>query len=128
MSPRRSTTALIHQNRRANADGTHVADSASNTALHRRLSATFAHKKIAANATRPQFAEHDVDTERLATDRAAFAKSLVFLTLFGLVSAIVLIYKYLLLAFVYVMARLHPAEFDRDSVIDALNEIEKESA
>ncbi len=62
-----------------------------------------------------------------AAKGAALAKSLVYLSLVVLVSAIALIYKYLLLALTYVMARLWPEEFDRDEVIDALTEVEKDS-
>ena len=59
---------------------------------------------------------------------AVLAKSLVYLPLLVLVSAIALIYKCLLLALTYVMARLYPEEFDRDAIIDALTEVENDSA
>ena len=125
----RSATALVRQNGRANADGTRVTDSPRSTGLQRRLRTSFAYKEKAAGATPPQLLnEHDVAfTERLTANRAAFAKSLLYLMLFDLVSAIASIYKYLLLALVYLVARVHPAEFDRDSVIDAVNAIEKDS-
>jgi hypothetical protein len=58
---------------------------------------------------------------------AELAKSLVYLPLFVLVSAIALIYKYLLFALTYLMTRLYPEEFDRDAVIDALTEVEQNS-
>ncbi|MGZ4947302.1 MAG: hypothetical protein ACXV5N_13170, partial [Halobacteriota archaeon] len=64
---------------------------------------------------------------RLIANGAVLPKSLIYLSLFGLVSAIALIYKYLLLALIYVMARFYPARFDRGAVIEALNEVEKDS-
>jgi hypothetical protein len=86
------------------------------------------HTKITATAApAQQFIRRDVTiARRLIANGAVFAKSLAYLSLFGLVSAIALIYKYLLLALTYVMARLYPAKFDRDTIIEALNEVEKD--
>ncbi|MGB7902617.1 MAG: hypothetical protein WCG09_09300 [Halobacteriota archaeon] len=73
---------------------------------------------------------HDAEKhtiKKYAAKGAALAKSWAHLPLVVLVSAIALIYKYLLLALTYVIARLYPEEFDRDEVIDALTEVEKGS-
>jgi hypothetical protein len=85
--------------------------------------------KITANAARvQQFVRRDSTIGvRLIANGAALAKSLVYLSLFGLVSAIALMLKYLLFTLTGVIARLYPTEFDRDAVVDALNEVEKDS-
>jgi hypothetical protein len=112
---------------RTNTDSARSANSARGTASDRRLNTAFAGTKI--SATPPQqLAAHDVTiAERLATSRTAHVKSVIYLLLFGLVSAIALIYKYLLRALIHVISRLRPAEFDRDAVINALNEVDKDS-
>lgn len=101
----------------------------STAALKVRPSTTLVRTKITATADpAQQFIRRDVTfARRLITNSAVLAKSLVYLSLFGLVSVIALIYKYLLLALIYVMARFYPAKFDRGAVIDALNEVEKDS-
>ncbi|MGZ4852443.1 MAG: hypothetical protein ACXV3D_04550 [Halobacteriota archaeon] len=90
---------------------------------------TLARTKITATAvSAQQFIRRDITfARRLIANGAVLVKSLVYLSLFGLVSAIALIYKYLLLALIYVMARFYPARFDRGAVIEALNEVEKDS-
>jgi len=62
-----------------------------------------------------------------AKKEAVLGKRLVYLPLYVLISAIALIYKHVLLAFIYVIARLYPGAVDRDVVIDALAEVEKDS-
>jgi hypothetical protein len=126
----RSPVALVDRDRRADTDGTEIIDGASGTAaLKRRPSIALVRTKIAARTAPPQqFFGRDVNTTRqLIANGAVLAKSLIYLSLFGLVSAIAFIYKYVLLALTYVMVRLYPAEFDRDAVIDALSEIKKNS-
>jgi hypothetical protein len=126
----RCPAALADRDRRADTNGTHIIDGASGTAAMKgRPSTALVRTKIAAGAAPPQqFFGLDVTTiRRRIANGAVLAKSLVCLSLFVLVSAIAVIYKYLILAVTYVMARLYPAEFDRDAVIDALSEIEKDS-
>ena len=126
----RSATALAERNGRVDTDGTRITDGARSTAaLKGRPSTTLVRTKITATAVpAQQFIRRDVTVaRRLIANGAVLAKSLVYLSLFGLVSAIALIYKYLILALIYVMARFYPAKFDRDAVIEALNEVEKDS-
>jgi hypothetical protein len=65
---------------------------------------------------------------RLTVNGALVAKSLVYLPLLVLVSAIAFIFKYVVLTLTYVIARLYPEEFDRDAVFAALTEVAKDSA
>jgi len=125
----RSATALAKRDGRADTNGTRITDGAGGTtALNGRPSTILVRTKIAASAApQQQFTGRGVAiTERLTANAVVLAKSLVYLPLFVLVSAIALIYKYLLLVLTYVIAFLYPAKFDRDTVIDALNEIEKD--
>ena len=126
----RSATALAKKNVRADTEGTRITDGARSTAaLNVRPNTTSVHTKITATAApAQQFIKRDVTfARRLIANGAVLAKSLVYLSLFGLVSAIALIYKYLLLSLIYLMARFYPAKFDRGAVIEALNGVEKNS-
>jgi hypothetical protein len=126
----RSATTVVERNERADTNGTRITDGARSTApLQGRPSTTLVRGEITASAAPlQQFVEPDVTITRwLIANGAIFAKSFVYLSLFGLVSAIAIIYKYLILALIYVMARFYPTKFDRDTVIEALNEIEKDS-
>jgi len=126
----RSATALAKKNARADTEGTRITDGARSTAaLNVRPNTTSVHTKITATAApAQQFIRRDVTlARRLIANGAVLAKSLVYLSLFGLVSAIALIYKYLLLSLIYLMARFYPAKFDRGAVIEALNGVEKNS-
>jgi hypothetical protein len=124
------SAALADRDGRAGTDGTRITDgSCSSAALTGRPSTTLVRTKIVASATPPQqfTGRYVTITRRIGANSAVLVKSLVYLSLFILVSAIALIYKYLLFAVTYVTATLYPVEFDRDVVIDALNEIEKDS-
>ena len=126
----RSATALPERDSRADTERTLIIDSArSNAPLQRHPSTALVRTKLTASAAPlQQLVGRDVTIiRRLIADSAILAKSLVYLSLFGLVSAIAFIYKYLMLALVYVMPYLYSAEFDRDTVIEALREIEKDS-
>jgi hypothetical protein len=84
--------------------------------------------KTTSAASARQFVRRDLTVaRRLIANGAVLAKSLVYLSLFGFVSAIALIYKYLLTSLTYVMARVFPAKIDRDEVIKALHEVEKDT-
>jgi hypothetical protein len=126
----RSATALAKKNVRADTEGTRITNGARSTAaLNVRPNTTSVHTKITETAApAQQFIKRDVTfARRLIANGAVLAKSLVYLSLFGLVSAIALIYKYLLLSLIYLMARFYPAKFDRGAVIEALNGVEKNS-
>ena len=126
----RSATALAERNGRADTERSLIIESTrSNVALQRHPSATLVRTKLTASAAPLQrLVSRDVSIiRRLIANSAILAKSLVCLSLFGLVSAIAFIYKYLMLALVYVMPYFYSAEFDRDTVIEALREIEKDS-
>jgi hypothetical protein len=125
----RSPATLAGRDRRAYNTGTCKTDVASGTkALKGRPSTTLVRTKIAASAAPPQQSVgRDVTIiRRLTANAAILAKSLVYLLLFILVSAIAFIYKYLILAVIYVIARLYPAKFDSDAVLDALSECDVE--
>jgi hypothetical protein len=124
------SAALADRDGRTGTDGTSIADGAcGSAALTEHPNATLVRTKIVASAAPPQqFTGRDVTIpRRLIANGAVLVKSLVYLSLFVLVSAIALIYKYLLFAVTYAIAALYPAEFDRDVVIDAFNQIEKDS-
>jgi hypothetical protein len=126
----RSTTAFADKDRHADTNGAHITGGARGTAaLKGHPSTTLLRTKIiASDAPALQAIGRDVtNAKRRIANGVVSAKSLVYLSLFGLVSVVALIYKYLLLAMTGVMARLYPAEFDRDMVVEALNEIEKDS-
>jgi hypothetical protein len=125
----RSAIALVDRNKCA-ATESHITDSVSGTtSLKGRPSTNLVRSKITASAASPQRSiERGVTTNRrFVASGALLAKSMVYLSLYGLVSAIALIYKYVLFALTFVVARLYPAKFDRDAVMDALNQIEMDS-
>jgi hypothetical protein len=126
----RSATTLPERKSRADTERALIIDGTrSNAALQRHPSTTLVRTKLTASAAPvQQLVGRDVSIiRRLTANSAILAKSLVCLSLFGLVSAIAFIYKYLILALTYVMAYFYSAEFDRDTVIEALREIEKDS-
>jgi hypothetical protein len=122
------SAALADRDGRVGTDVTSITDGAFGSAtLTGRPSTTLVGTKIVASAAPPkQFVGRDV-IGRLTANGALLAKSLIYQSLFVLVSAIALIYKFFLFTLIYVMAPLFPAEFDRDVIIGALNEIEKDS-
>ena len=126
----RSLNVSAGRDARAVTDGTRVTDGARGTdELKGRPSTTLVRTTNMASAAPRQrvVGRYVAITERLIAYGALLAKSLVYLSLIALVSAIALIYKYVLLALTYAMARLYPEEFDRDAVINALTEVEKDS-
>lgn len=126
----RPAIALADGDGRADTDGTNNTDGASSAAaLKGRPSTTLVNNMITASASPvQQLYRRDVSFIRwLIANVALLAKSLVYLSLFGFVSAIAWIYKYFLLLLIRVVARFHAGKFERDAFTDALNEVEKDS-
>ena len=97
----RSATALPERNSRADTERTLIIDSArSNAPLQRHPSTALVRTKLTASAAPlQQLVRRDVTIiPWLITDSAILAKSLVYLSLLGLLSAIAFVYKYLILA------------------------------
>jgi hypothetical protein len=125
----RSATALFDRDKYTATESRITNSVSGTTSLKGRPSTTLVRSKITASAASPQQSiELGVITNRrFVANGALLAKLMVYLSLYGLVSAIALIYKYLLFALTFVVARLYPAKFDRDAIMDALNQIEKDS-
>ena len=127
MTLSRSPTTLVNRDKRSVNNGTCITDGASGTtALKGHPSTTLARTKVAASAAAKEQSSgrYVTSIQQFIAYGAILAKSLVYLSLFVIISVIAFIYKYLILAVIYIIPLFYPAEFDRDAFIQALSEIE----